>query len=91
MANSFKLLIKASDHGTPQLSSTATVNVAVEDANNHLPVFTSDNVRKNIITLLSLSKYSSVPQTAKYAQQWKWKPSDTYRIRPKHVQMSFMC
>ncbi|XP_014811591.1 PREDICTED: cadherin-like protein 26 isoform X2 [Calidris pugnax] len=42
-ASSFKLLIKASDHGTPQLSSTATVNVAVEDANNHLPVFTRDN------------------------------------------------
>ncbi|XP_010190957.1 PREDICTED: cadherin-like protein 26 [Mesitornis unicolor] len=40
-ANSFKLLIKATDHGSPQLSSTATVNVAVEDANNHLPVFTS--------------------------------------------------
>ncbi|XP_008947239.1 PREDICTED: cadherin-like protein 26, partial [Merops nubicus] len=42
-ASSFKLLIKASDHGSPQLSSTATVNIAVEDANNHLPVFTSDN------------------------------------------------
>ncbi|XP_074013636.1 cadherin-like protein 26 [Numenius arquata] len=42
-ASSFKLLIEASDHGTPQLSSTATVNVAVEDANNHLPVFTRDN------------------------------------------------
>ncbi|KAJ7404943.1 cadherin 26 [Willisornis vidua] len=40
-ANSFKLLIKASDQGSPQLSSTATVNVAVEDANNHLPVFAS--------------------------------------------------
>ncbi|XP_010117700.1 PREDICTED: cadherin-like protein 26, partial [Chlamydotis macqueenii] len=47
-ANSYKLLIKASDHGTPQLSSTATVNVAVEDANNHLPVFTSDNYQLQI-------------------------------------------
>ncbi|XP_072735614.1 cadherin-like protein 26 [Ciconia boyciana] len=47
-ANSFKLLIKASDHGTPQLSSTVTVNVAVEDANNHLPVFTSDNYQLQI-------------------------------------------
>ncbi|XP_061865435.1 cadherin-like protein 26 [Colius striatus] len=47
-ANSFKLLIKASDHGTPQLSSTATVNIAVEDANNHLPVFTSDNYQLQI-------------------------------------------
>nr|XP_009490865.1 PREDICTED: cadherin-like protein 26 [Pelecanus crispus] len=47
-ANSFKLLIKASDHGSPQLSSTATVNVAVEDANNHLPVFTGDNYQLQI-------------------------------------------
>lgn len=47
-ANSFKLLIKASDHGTPQLSSTATVNVAVEDANNHPPVFISDNYQLHI-------------------------------------------
>ncbi|XP_074878685.1 cadherin-like protein 26 [Buteo buteo] len=47
-ANSFKLLIKASDHGTPQLSSTATVNVVVEDANNHLPVFTSDNYQLQV-------------------------------------------
>ncbi|XP_009325148.1 PREDICTED: cadherin-like protein 26 [Pygoscelis adeliae] len=48
IANSFKLLIKASDHGTPQLSSTATVNVAVEDANNHFPVFTSDNYQLQV-------------------------------------------
>ncbi|XP_048177809.1 cadherin-like protein 26 [Corvus hawaiiensis] len=47
-ANSFKLLIKASDHGSPQLSSTATVTIAVEDANNHLPVFTSDNYQLQI-------------------------------------------
>ncbi|XP_009997044.1 PREDICTED: cadherin-like protein 26 [Chaetura pelagica] len=47
-ASSFKLLIKASDHGTPQLSSTVIVNVAVEDANNHHPVFTSDNYQLQI-------------------------------------------
>ncbi|XP_016158625.1 PREDICTED: cadherin-like protein 26 [Ficedula albicollis] len=47
-AKSFYLLIKASDHGSPQLSSTATVTVAVEDANNHLPVFTSDNYHLQI-------------------------------------------
>lgn len=47
-ASSFNLLIKASDHGSPQLSSTATVTVAVEDANNHLPVFTSDNYHLQI-------------------------------------------
>ncbi|XP_066055245.1 cadherin-like protein 26 [Chamaea fasciata] len=48
IANSFNLLIKASDHGSPQLSSTATVTVTVEDANNHLPVFTSDNYHLQI-------------------------------------------
>uniref|UniRef100_A0A8B9Z9E6 Cadherin 26 n=1 Tax=Buteo japonicus TaxID=224669 RepID=A0A8B9Z9E6_9AVES len=30
------------------LSSTATVNVVVEDANNHLPVFTSDNYQLQV-------------------------------------------
>ncbi|XP_042318380.1 cadherin-like protein 26 [Sceloporus undulatus] len=35
----FQLLIKATDHGNPQLSSTATINIAVEDGNNHLPTF----------------------------------------------------
>uniref|UniRef100_A0A8C3UI27 Cadherin 26 n=1 Tax=Catharus ustulatus TaxID=91951 RepID=A0A8C3UI27_CATUS len=47
-AKSFYLLIKANDHGNPQLSSTAAVAVAVEDANNHLPVFTSDNYHLQI-------------------------------------------
>ncbi|XP_077192469.1 cadherin-like protein 26 isoform X2 [Paroedura picta] len=39
-ASTFRLLIKAADHGSPPLSSTATVHVAIEDSNNHLPVFT---------------------------------------------------
>ncbi|XP_062998580.1 cadherin-like protein 26 [Elgaria multicarinata webbii] len=39
----FRLLIKATDHGDPQLSSTATVNIAVEDSNNNLPKFTQEN------------------------------------------------
>uniref|UniRef100_A0A8C3BV13 Cadherin 26 n=1 Tax=Cairina moschata TaxID=8855 RepID=A0A8C3BV13_CAIMO len=47
-ASTFKLLVKAYDHGTPQLSSTATVNVAIEDANNHPPVFTRDNYQLQI-------------------------------------------
>ncbi|XP_074867616.1 cadherin-like protein 26 isoform X2 [Carettochelys insculpta] len=47
-ASSFKLLIKARDHGTPQMSSTATVNIAVEDTNNHLPVFTKENYQLQI-------------------------------------------
>uniref|UniRef100_A0A8C3RLF1 Cadherin-like protein 26 n=1 Tax=Chelydra serpentina TaxID=8475 RepID=A0A8C3RLF1_CHESE len=47
-ASSFKLLIKARDHGTPQMSSTATVNIAIEDTNNHLPVFTKENYQLQI-------------------------------------------
>ncbi|KAM9121424.1 cadherin-like protein 26 [Pangshura tecta] len=47
-ASSFKLLIKARDHGTPQMSSTAAVNIAIEDTNNHLPVFTKENYQWQI-------------------------------------------
>ncbi|XP_036605790.1 cadherin-like protein 26 [Trichosurus vulpecula] len=38
-ARLFKLLIRANDHGEPPLSSTATVNIAIEDGNNHMPTF----------------------------------------------------
>uniref|UniRef100_A0ACB8F7B8 Uncharacterized protein n=1 Tax=Sphaerodactylus townsendi TaxID=933632 RepID=A0ACB8F7B8_9SAUR len=44
----FKLLIKATDHGIPPLSSTATINIAIEDSNTHLPEFTKENYRLNI-------------------------------------------
>nr|XP_013808149.1 PREDICTED: cadherin-like protein 26 [Apteryx mantelli mantelli] len=47
-ASSFKLLVEASDHGAPQQSSTSTVNVAIEDANNHLPVFINDHYQLQI-------------------------------------------
>ncbi|XP_058032689.1 cadherin-like protein 26, partial [Ahaetulla prasina] len=36
----FRVLIMASDLGSPPMSSTATVNIDVEDSNNNLPVFT---------------------------------------------------
>ncbi|XP_038605958.1 cadherin-like protein 26 [Tachyglossus aculeatus] len=41
--NLFKLLIKVSDNGNPQQTSTAVVNVKVEDGNNHAPVFTKED------------------------------------------------
>uniref|UniRef100_A0A8C6ZHA6 Cadherin 26 n=1 Tax=Nothoprocta perdicaria TaxID=30464 RepID=A0A8C6ZHA6_NOTPE len=47
-ASSFKLLAEASDHGAPRQSSTATVNVAIEDANNHLPVFVSEHYQVEV-------------------------------------------
>ncbi|XP_067410649.1 cadherin-like protein 26 [Emydura macquarii macquarii] len=47
-ASSFKLLIKATDHGTPPMSSTATVNFVIDDMNNHLPVFIKENYQLQI-------------------------------------------
>ncbi|XP_066480819.1 cadherin-like protein 26 [Tiliqua scincoides] len=47
-ARTFKLLIRATDHGDPPRSSTATVNVAMEDSNFNLPVFTQENYLVNI-------------------------------------------
>ncbi|XP_026553556.1 cadherin-like protein 26 [Pseudonaja textilis] len=39
----FRLVIRASDRGSPSLSSTATINISMEDSNNNLPVFTPEN------------------------------------------------
>uniref|UniRef100_A0A8C5RRT6 Cadherin-like protein 26 n=1 Tax=Laticauda laticaudata TaxID=8630 RepID=A0A8C5RRT6_LATLA len=39
----FRLVIRASDRGSPSLSSTATINISMEDSNNNLPVFTQEN------------------------------------------------
>ncbi|XP_063154873.1 cadherin-like protein 26 [Candoia aspera] len=44
----FRLLIRASDRGSPSLSSTATINIAVEDSNNNLPVFTQENYHADV-------------------------------------------
>ncbi|XP_043836885.1 cadherin-like protein 26 [Dromiciops gliroides] len=44
----FKLLIGANDHGEPPLSSTATINIAVEDGNNHMPTFTKGDYKIQI-------------------------------------------
>ncbi|XP_020837157.2 LOW QUALITY PROTEIN: cadherin-like protein 26 [Phascolarctos cinereus] len=47
-AQLFKLLIRANDHGAPPLSSTATVNIAIEDGNNHMPTFTKGDYKIQI-------------------------------------------
>lgn len=39
------MLVKAWDHGTPTLSSTMTVNIAITDSNTHAPVFSAPQVR----------------------------------------------
>ncbi|KAM6457187.1 cadherin-like protein 26 isoform 2-T2 [Liasis olivaceus] len=44
----FRLLIRASDRGSPSLSSTATINIALEDSNNNLPIFTQENYHTDV-------------------------------------------
>nr|XP_025870855.1 cadherin-like protein 26 [Vulpes vulpes] len=47
-APQFTLLIGAKDFGEPSLTSTATVHVAVQEGNNHMPTFIQDNYRIQI-------------------------------------------
>uniref|UniRef100_F6YML4 Cadherin-like protein 26 n=1 Tax=Monodelphis domestica TaxID=13616 RepID=F6YML4_MONDO len=47
-AQLFKLLIRANDQGEPPLSSTATINIAVQDGNNHMPEFTKGDYKIQI-------------------------------------------
>uniref|UniRef100_A0A4W4DTD8 Cadherin domain-containing protein n=1 Tax=Electrophorus electricus TaxID=8005 RepID=A0A4W4DTD8_ELEEL len=37
--NKYTLLVEARDHGTPSLSSTATIIINISDSNTHAPVF----------------------------------------------------
>ncbi|MGH0141308.1 UNVERIFIED_CONTAM: hypothetical protein FKN15_073695 [Acipenser sinensis] len=45
---SYKILVEAKDHGDPQLSSTATMNIKIEDANNYPPVFVKKEFTGNV-------------------------------------------
>ncbi|XP_028591202.2 cadherin-like protein 26 isoform X3 [Podarcis muralis] len=46
--STFRLLVKATDHGNPRLSSTATINIAVEDSNNNAPLLAKGTHYLNI-------------------------------------------
>ncbi|XP_053250387.1 cadherin-like protein 26 isoform X3 [Podarcis raffonei] len=48
VTSAFRLLVKATDHGIPQLSSTATINIAVEDSNNNTPLLAKGTHYLNI-------------------------------------------
>ncbi|KAG8131653.1 hypothetical protein E2320_009564 [Naja naja] len=56
----FRLVIRASDRGSPSLSSTATINIAVEDSNNNLPVFTQENVSCLRLLLIFIIVYDPI-------------------------------
>nr|XP_033818499.1 cadherin-like protein 26 [Geotrypetes seraphini] len=72
------LHIKARDNGTPQMSSIAVVNIAVEDGNNHLPVFINETyiaqihegeVSSNILRINVEDK--DTPQTPAWRAKYK--------------------
>ncbi|XP_036447642.1 cadherin-like protein 26 [Colossoma macropomum] len=50
-AKAYKLLVEAQDHGSPALSSTATVNIAITDSNTHLPVFTATKYNTQVMEM----------------------------------------
>eukprot|EP00062_Callorhinchus_milii_P002807 gi/632939420/ref/XP_007909979.1/ PREDICTED: cadherin-like protein 26 isoform X2 [Callorhinchus milii] len=75
---SYTIIVHANDHGSPKLSSSATVNIIVKAANKHLPVFTetsftakvSENDTNVVIRRLSVTD-ADLPHTpawrAKYS------------------------
>lgn len=60
----YKLIIQASDEGTPSLSSTAVVILNIVDANNHPPTFKDTKVRIIIIIIITIKFLSIVMSSA---------------------------
>ncbi|XP_015220216.2 cadherin-like protein 26 [Lepisosteus oculatus] len=44
----YRILVEAKDKGEPTLSSTATININIEDGNNHPPVFTKQKYEAEV-------------------------------------------
>ncbi|XP_058266836.1 cadherin-like protein 26 isoform X2 [Hemibagrus wyckioides] len=57
----YKLLVKAWDHGTPSLSSTATVNIHITDSNTHIPVFTAPKFNTQVMEMETNKEILRIP------------------------------
>ena len=58
------LVVTATDHGTPALSSSTSVNITVLDANDNLPVFTMSYIRVSIPEHLPVPTYVTTVHAA---------------------------
>ncbi|KAA0706783.1 Cadherin-like protein 26 [Triplophysa tibetana] len=50
-AKQYKVLVIAKDQGTPSLSSTATVNLDIEDSNTYPPIFTAAKYNTEVMEM----------------------------------------
>ncbi|XP_017342265.1 cadherin-like protein 26 isoform X2 [Ictalurus punctatus] len=57
----YKMLVEACDHGTPSLSSTMTVNIAITDSNTHSPVFTAPKFNAQVMELETNKEILRIP------------------------------
>ncbi|XP_077060740.1 cadherin-like protein 26 [Siphateles boraxobius] len=48
----YKVLVEAKDHGTPAMSSTATVFLDIKDTNTHLPEFSSTKYNIEVVEMV---------------------------------------
>ncbi|XP_053498917.1 cadherin-like protein 26 isoform X2 [Ictalurus furcatus] len=60
-ARTYTMIVEARDHGTPSLSSTATVIISITDSNTHAPVFTAPKYDAQVIELETNKELLRIP------------------------------